>query len=225
MVVFLTIAFLDLPILAYGLVLLAKWRILANKPRFWWSNLQSNLIDLVFGLSVVYFMSWQGLTLWQQVLWLVIYFLWIFALKSRVAWQWSLVRGLIIQGLGVSLLIYNVDFVALPLILAGVWLISLIAARHILNGLPKMSYHNSLIHIWGLFALQLAWVLLHWQITFWIIPRLTFLLVVLLFSSSLLYALYLQQSLPTFLCRQIIISTLIVVMVVLLLSSIHTISI
>ena len=88
-----------------------------------------------------------------------------------------------------------------------------------------MSYHNSLIHIWGLFALQLAWVLLHWQITFWIIPRLTFLLVVLLFSSSLLYALYLQQSLPTFLCRQIIVSTLIVVMVVLLLSSIHTISI
>ena len=139
-VVFLTIAFLDLAILAYGLVLLAKWRILANKPRFWWSNLQSHFVDLVFGISVVYFMSWPSLTLWQQVLWLVIYFLWIFTLKGRVAWQWSLVRGLIIQGLGVSLLIYNVDFVSLPLALGGIWLVSLIAARHILNGLPKMSY-------------------------------------------------------------------------------------
>ena len=222
--VFLVIVFLKLPVLAYGLVLLAKWRILATRPRFWWNNLQSHLIDLAFSISVVYFMSWPDLALWQQIIWLVIYLGWIFGLKGLAAWQGGLVRGLTVQGFGVALLIYNLNQIPLPLVLVGIWLVSLIAARHILNGLTKKQYHRSLMHIWGLFALQLAWVLLHWQINFWVIPRLSFLLVVVLFASSLLYILHLHQRLPAFLLRQIVASTLIVVFFVLFLSSIHTLS-
>ena len=225
LVVFLTIAFLELPVLAYGLVLLAKWRIVATKPRFWWINLQSHLLDLVFSISTVYFMSWPSLSLWQQALWLAIYLAWIFGLKGLASWQGSLVRGLIVQGLGVALLIYALNQIPLPLVLIGIWLVSLIAARHILNGLPRTHYHRSLMQIWSLFALQLAWVLLHWQINFWVIPRLAFLLVIILLASSLLYILYTHQRLPAFLRRQIIASTLIIVFVVLFLSSIHTLSI
>ena len=37
---------LDLFILAAVMVLLAKWRILAVKPRYWVSNLRANLVDI-----------------------------------------------------------------------------------------------------------------------------------------------------------------------------------
>ena len=151
--------------------------------------------------------------------------MWVFGLKGRSSWYYSLARGLIAQGLGISLLIYTLNRVALPLILVGIWLVSLVAARHILNGLQKMRYHKSLMHIWGLFALQLAWVLLHWQINLWIVPRLTFLLVLLLFAASLLYALHLQQALPVLLRRQIIVSSLIIVLFVLLLTSVHAVAV
>ena len=224
-VVFLTVAVLDLSALAYGLVLLSKWRVLASKPRFWWPNLQGQLVDLVCVLSIVYFMSWPSLSWQPQLIWLVAYLFWVFGLKGRDSWYHSLLRGLAVQGLGVSLLVYSVNRLALPLILIGVWLVSLVAARHVLNGLQKMRYHKSLMHIWGLFALQLAWVLLHWQVTLWVLPRLAFLLVLLLFSSSLLYALHLRQALPIFLRRQIIVSSLIVVFFVLLLTSVHAVAV
>ena len=38
---------------AFLLILLSKWRILAVRPRFWFKNIQSNLVDIIVGLSVV----------------------------------------------------------------------------------------------------------------------------------------------------------------------------
>lgn len=39
------------PYVAYGLVLLSKWRIFALRPRFWWANIKTNLVDISVGLS------------------------------------------------------------------------------------------------------------------------------------------------------------------------------
>lgn len=224
-IVFLIIVFLELPILAYILILLAKWRILSVKPYFWWSNLQINAADLIFGLSVVYFMSLPQLELYQQLIWLFVYFVWILGLRSRSAQNKNLLQGVIAQGLGVSVLIYSIDQISLPLILFSIWLISILSARHILNGFPKEARHESLVHIWGLFSIQLSWILLHWQVNFWILPHLVFLQSVILSAVSFLYILHQKNNLPVFLYRQVITSVLFITAFVLFLSSIHAVSI
>ena len=41
------------PFPALALVVLSKWRIIAVRPRFWWANIQANLVDLTVGIGVV----------------------------------------------------------------------------------------------------------------------------------------------------------------------------
>ena len=38
---------------AIAVVILSKWRVFAVRPRFWWANLQSNLVDFIVSVSVV----------------------------------------------------------------------------------------------------------------------------------------------------------------------------
>ena len=222
--VFVMVVFLKLTLLAYALVLLSKWRVVATKPRFWWLNLQPHLVDLIFALSVVYFMAWPDLVLAYQLLWLAIYFVWIFVFRIwGTPWN-QMLQGVVAQGLGMSFLIYHLDRIHPAFMVAIAWVIGISAARHILSGFKKEVYHGSLIHIWGLFVAQLTWVFLHWHINFWIIPPLVFLQVVFLATFSLLYALHRQDSLPKFFIRQVIISLLILTIVTLILSSIQVIS-
>ncbi len=37
---------IDSPLPAFALVLLSKWRILAVRPRYWFVNIQTNLVDI-----------------------------------------------------------------------------------------------------------------------------------------------------------------------------------
>ena len=216
--VFLIVAFLAAPAPAYVLILLSKWRILAAKPRFWWPNLQAAAVDLAFSFSLVLFMAWPGAGLAQQLVWLAVYLLWAFVAKADKLPAGHIWRGLAAQGLTSSALVYSLDRLPLPVILAGIWLVSLAAARHILNGFPKRDYHRRLVQIWGLFAAQLAWVMLHWQVNFWVVPNSAVLLSVVLFASSLLYSLHLREAASKAVVRQILGSALVVVFAVLVLS-------
>ena len=38
---------------AFGLVLLSKWRVLAVRPRFWFANVQADLVSLIVSLGFV----------------------------------------------------------------------------------------------------------------------------------------------------------------------------
>ena len=216
--VFLIVAFLAVPPLAYVLILLSKWRILAAKPRFWWPNLRANGADLAFSFSLVLFMSWPSAELTQQLIWLAVYFLWAFVFKADKLPAGNIWRGLAAQGMGAAALIYSLNQLPLPAVLVGIWLVSLIAAQHILSGFPRRDYHPGLAQIWGLFAIQLAWVMLHWQVNFWIIPNLAVLLVVVLLASSLLYGLHHHEVASRAVRRQILASTLIVTFAVLVFS-------
>ena len=35
------------------LVVLSKWRVFAVRPRYWWANLRSNMVDFIVSISVV----------------------------------------------------------------------------------------------------------------------------------------------------------------------------
>ena len=121
--VFVMVVFLKLTLLAYALVLLSKWRVVATKPRFWWLNLQPHLVDLIFALSVVYFMAWPDLVLAYQLLWLAIYFVWIFVFRIwGTPWN-QMLQGVVAQGLGMSFLIYHLDRIHPAFMVAIAWVI------------------------------------------------------------------------------------------------------
>ena len=222
--VFLIVVFLELPFLAYILIVLSKWRILDALPRFWWSNLQINATDLIVGLSIVYFMSLTPVW-WHQVIWLGLYLIWSFWVKSMKKRWGHFLQGISAQILGVSVLVYSLHKIETFLVLIGVWLISVLSVGHIVNGLARQKYHDSLIQVWGLFSVQLAWILFHWQIHFWWMSRLVFLQTFILTVLFILYTLHQEEKLTSFLKKQILISSLIVIVVVLLLSNFQTLTI
>ncbi|RKV95158.1 MAG: hypothetical protein D8G53_09440, partial [Candidatus Saccharimonas sp.] len=41
------------PYPALALVILSKWRVIAVRPRFWWANIQANLVDVAVGVGIV----------------------------------------------------------------------------------------------------------------------------------------------------------------------------
>src|SRR6266436_394230 len=54
--------------LASGLVLLSKWRMLAVRPRFWPAIIRANAVDIVVGLSAVLFIA-HSVSGYLQLVW------------------------------------------------------------------------------------------------------------------------------------------------------------
>jgi len=42
--------------LAFTLILLSKWRVLSVRPRFWFANIQADLVSFIVGISFVIFL-------------------------------------------------------------------------------------------------------------------------------------------------------------------------
>lgn len=157
--------FPDLPVLAYLLVILSKWRVLAVRPRFWWDNLQANFLDLLLGVSVVT-MLWQARDIIVlQVILAGLYALWLIILKpmtSRVAVQ---VQAIIAQFVAITALFSTSYEWASWTVVLSMWLIGYVSARHTL-GTYEEDDITLLSLIWGLIVAELGWVAYHWEIAY-----------------------------------------------------------
>jgi hypothetical protein len=71
------------PLPAFVLVLLSKWRILAVRPRFWFKNVQSNLVDIIVGLSVVALLYAASGSLGVQIVIATFFAVWLLFIKPR----------------------------------------------------------------------------------------------------------------------------------------------
>ena len=74
---------LDPPYLAFALVILSKWRILALRPRFWWVNIKANLADILVGLSAVALIYLASSSFTIQVALALLYGVWLLVIKPR----------------------------------------------------------------------------------------------------------------------------------------------
>lgn len=84
LVCWLSIYITKTPFIAIGMVLLSKWRTFAVRPRYWIVNIKSNLVDLIFSLSMVVLMFNSGVEFWlSQLLLIAIFILWITIIKPR----------------------------------------------------------------------------------------------------------------------------------------------
>lgn len=182
------------PYVAYMLVFLSKWRIFAVRPRFWFANIQTTIVDVLVGLSTVAFISLADGQFIIQLLFAVLFAAWLVIIKPRTKRSWIVAQAGISQFLALSAL-FSIAYVwpVIAVTLAA-WLIGYSVARHVLA-----AYHEQeqtlLSLTWGLIVAELAWLAYHWTIAYTMvgevkIPQIAIIVGILGFVAVKLYSNY-----------------------------------
>jgi hypothetical protein len=160
----------DTPWPALALVLVAKWRVIAVRPRYWRANVLSNLPDTLLGFGMVVLM-WLGAT-WQiQVVLAVLYALWLIVLKPQHKRHWVVVQAGTSQFIALTAL-FAVSYLLPAWSIVGlVFIICFSAARQALSQFDEKSV-GFLALIWGLLMAELSFVAWHWVVAYQITPTL-----------------------------------------------------
>jgi hypothetical protein len=214
---------LDPPYLAFALVILSKWRILALRPRYWWINIKANLVDLMVGISAVALIYLAQGSFTVQMLLVVLYELWLIVLKPR-----STAHGILLQA-GVAQVVSLVALfnysILLPeaLVIIFCWLIGYVAARHMVSNYEE-SYIELVANIWGLFLAELAWVVYRWTNVYNLgtpikIPQIALIMLVVGFCAARMYDFSKNNRLTVSMLRGTVLFGAVLLAVILLFSS------
>lgn len=160
----LTVAFQP-PIVAYLLILLSKWRVFAVRPRFWWVNLQTNMVDLVVGMSTVT-LIWQASgTFLIQILLAVLYAGWLLILKPRSNRAMMALQAGVSQFLGLTAVFSVAHYLDSSIVVFACAILGYITARHVLSSYEEDD-QTLLSAVWGFFIAELAWLSYHWVVAY-----------------------------------------------------------
>ncbi|HVI69203.1 MAG TPA: hypothetical protein VM581_01980, partial [Magnetospirillaceae bacterium] len=182
---------LDPPYLAFALVILSKWRILALRPRFWWVNIKANLADLFVGISAVALIYLSQGSFGMQVALTVLYELWLIVLKPKSGAHGILLQAGVAQV--VSLIALFNFSVLLPefVVIAACWLIGYVTARHVVSNYEESNI-ELLSVIWGLFLAEIGWIVYRWTNIYNLglpikIPQIALIMLVIGFCAARMY--------------------------------------
>lgn len=204
---------LDFVGLAFAIVILAKWRMFAVRPRFWPANIRANAIDIMVGVSVVIFMhDATGFTM--QLLWAIAYGVWLLYVKPRGGTLWISIQAGIGQFAALSALYLAWADGSLLGISLLTGLICYLSARHFFDSFDE-AYARLLSYIWGYFGAALAWLLAHWLLYYQFVAQPTLLLSAIGYGLAALYYLDHYERLSLTLRRQFIFIMLAIILVVL----------
>ncbi len=205
---------LDFVQLALSVIVLSKWRMLAVRPRFWAANVRANAVDIMVGLSVVTFMAHATNNLALQLLWVVLYAVWLISIKPASGAGMITVQagiGQLAALMALFLAWTNGPLYGLTL-LTGI--ICFMAARHFFDAFDE-PYAKLLAYTWGYFGAALAWLLGHWLIFYGIIAQPTLLLSVIGYGLAGMYYLDHEDKLGKGVRRQLVFIMIAVVVVIL----------
>lgn len=214
---------LDPPYLAFAVVILSKWRILALRPRFWWVNIKSNLADIIVGLSTVALIYLAQGSFGLQIALTILYELWLLVLKPRSGAHGILLQAGVAQLVGLIAL-FNFS-VLLPevMIIASCWLIGYVAARHVVSNYEE-PFVELIAVTWGLFLAELAWVTYRWTNIYNLglpvrIPQIALIMLVIGFCAARMYHLTRHERLSKRMLRGTTLFGAVLIAVILLFSS------
>jgi hypothetical protein len=153
------------PWLAYGVVLISKWRALAVRPRFWFANLVANMVDIIVGISVVTFLYAASGALWLQIAIVGLYSVWLLLIKPRSRRSYVALQAGVAVFVGItalSMLSYGWD---VAFFVTAMWVIGYVSSRHVLG-----SYDEPMTQIYSLVAgfifAEFGWVAFHWLMAY-----------------------------------------------------------
>lgn len=194
---------LNFAILAAVLVLLAKWRMVAIKPRYWLPNIRANLVDIFIGLSAVAFIAGTN-SIYTQALWTVLYIIWLVWLKPKSKPVAVMAQALAAQAIGLIAFYRAFPDNSLLFSLVVTWLVCYASARHFLGAFDE-PMTRTIANIWAWFGAAMAWILGHWVIEYLFLPQIALVLTVLGYGLATIYYLDQKEKLKAVLFRQLII--------------------
>lgn len=153
------------PLPAIGIFLLSKWRILAVRPRYWFTNLHANFVDIIVGISFVILLGAASAALGVQIALTILFIAWLLFIKPRSKRSFVAAQSAAALFFGVSALVtvsYNWDASIVVLLM---WLIGYSAARHIL-GHYQEAHRSFFSLLWGFILAELGWLTYHWTFAY-----------------------------------------------------------
>jgi hypothetical protein len=193
-------------------IILSKWRMFAVKPRFWAANIRANSVDIIVGISTIVFMV-ESSNSWWQILWALIYGLWLVIIKPAETPFLVSVQSLVAQLFGL-MAIYSwssANNFELTL-LTGV--VCFLSARHFFDNFDE-PHARLMSYTWGYFGAGLAWILSYWLLFYGSISQPTLILTIIGYSIASLYYLKKKNRLNSLLQKQFIIIMVIVILAIL----------
>lgn len=155
------------------LVILSKWRVFAVRPRYWWANLRSNMVDFIVSVSVVihlYAINASPISEGRQLVLLIIltlaYIGWLLFIKPRSKRSYMALQAGVAVFFGSSALFMVAYNWPVSLVVIGMWAIGYSAARHILSSYDEETHALFISLAWGLVFGEIAWVAYHWAIAY-----------------------------------------------------------
>ena len=202
--------------IAYGLVLLSKWRMLAVKPRHWPANIRANAVDIIVGLSFVSFMIQAPTGAWRLA-WAAMYGVWLLLIKPRSTVLWTSIQAAIGQTMGLSAIYVLWGRSPLAVLVISTWAVCYLSARHFFTSYDE-PYSSLMAHLWGYFGSALTWLLGHWLLYYGFIAQPTLILTVIASGLTTLYYLESTDRLSSLVRREVLLVMSIVIMVAILFS-------
>lgn len=179
------------PIFAIALVLISKWRVLAVRPRYWGTNIQANMVDVIVGVSIVALMYTPQVTMTSQIVLSVLYALWLLVLKPMSKRNAMQAQAFVAIALGATAL-YSVSYEwPVILVVLGMAVIGYSTARHFLHSYDEDQL-TLLSGLWGLIFAELGWLAYYWTFAYTPfpavkIPQITLIVLLVSFMGSRMY--------------------------------------
>ncbi len=182
------------PWLAFGLILLSKWRVLAVRSRYWMANIRANMVDMIVGFSVVVFLNAAQGDLVIQIALTALYIGWLLFIKPRSKRSIVALQALIGVLFGIGAIMQLSPSWPASLVVILSWLVGYSAARHIMS-VQHESHINFLSLLWGFVVAEIAWLTYHWTISYTVAGNLqlaqsTIIIVALSFLAERIYMSY-----------------------------------
>ena len=149
------------------LVLLSKWRIVAVRPRYWWTNLKANLVDLTVGISLalLVYLAGNELNAWHIIL-TTIYAIWLVIIKPRsetIMTEFQAIFAIFFGTFATTLICSQFDNPIMGVIICFV--IGYGTSRHVLMQSDDHDF-TMMTFICGILLSELSWIFYHWSIVY-----------------------------------------------------------
>ncbi|HUD81172.1 MAG TPA: hypothetical protein VMR08_00900 [Patescibacteria group bacterium] len=203
--------------LALAIILLSKWRMFAVKPRYWPANIRANGVDIIIGVSIVFFMIHTNSLLWQLV-WTALYVTWLTVIKPMATVLGVSSQAMLAQLFGLMAIFLEWPSAPLYGLVAASGLVCYICARHFFDGYEE-PYSKLLSYTWAYFAAALTWLLGHWLLFYGLFAQPTVLLTVIGYGIAALYYFDHNDRLSKLLQRQFVFIMLAIIILILSLSN------
>ena len=181
------------PAFAIVLVLLSKWRIFAVRPRYWWTNLLANMVDIIVGLSIAIMMYLPNVGFIVQASLAAFYAVWLVVIKpmsNRNAMMWQSATAILFGTMALFMVSYEWP---VSLVVLSMFAIGYSAVRHFL-----LTYDEKdiifLSAIWGVLFAEIGWLAHFWSFGYVIpglevlkIPQVTIIILLLSFLGERTY--------------------------------------